>query len=110
MSGDYPDTFRDGYSHSTINTYYAWLRGVGGARTRVSRHYARESDAENPFPDSNYRRSGDQQAWIRQIETTTRSTERTATRATVDGRDILLNYEANPSLRLGFAVLISIVS
>ncbi|QCC49452.1 tyrosine-type recombinase/integrase [Halobellus limi] len=65
--GDYARYLRgSGYSHSTINTYYAYVAswcGWAHGQGYISRHYARESDAEDPLPDSNNRRPGDQQAW-----------------------------------------------
>jgi integrase len=65
--GDYARYLKaQGYAHSTIQTYYAfvaswcgWAHGQG----YLSRHYARESDAEDPLPDGTNRRPGDQQAW-----------------------------------------------
>jgi integrase len=65
--GDYARYLHgSGYSHSTINTYYAYVAswcGWAHGQGYISRHYARESDAEDPLPDSNNRRPGDQQAW-----------------------------------------------
>jgi len=65
--GDYARYLRgSGYSHSTIQTYYAYVAswcGWAHGQGYLSRHYARESDAEDPLPESSNRRPGDQQAW-----------------------------------------------
>ena len=55
-----------GYSNGTVLTYYAYVAswcGWADAQGYVPRHYARESDAEDPLPESAGRRPGDQQAW-----------------------------------------------
>lgn len=55
-----------GFSNSTVLTYYAYVAswcGWADAQGYVPRHYARESDAEDPLPESTGRRPGDQQAW-----------------------------------------------
>ncbi|NHN49445.1 site-specific integrase [Halostella sp. JP-L12] len=65
--GDYARYLRaSGLSNGTVRTYYAhvaswcgWAHGQG----YVPRHYARESDAEDPLPNDDGRRPGDQQAW-----------------------------------------------
>jgi len=65
--GDYARYLRgSGYSHSTIHTYYAYVAswcGWAHGQGYISRHYARESDAEDPLPEASDRRPGDQQAW-----------------------------------------------
>ena len=65
--GDYARYLRgSGYSHSTIQTYYAYVAswcGWAHGQAYISRHYARESDAEDPLPEGSNRRPGDQQAW-----------------------------------------------
>ncbi|WP_436930795.1 tyrosine-type recombinase/integrase [Halosimplex halobium] len=55
-----------GYANSTVLSYYAYVASwCGWAHTQgyLPRHYARESDAEDPLPDDGGRRPGDQQAW-----------------------------------------------
>lgn len=55
-----------GFSNSTVLTYYAYVAswcGWADAQGYIPRHYARESDAEDPLPESTGRRPGDQQAW-----------------------------------------------
>lgn len=55
-----------GFSNGTVLTYYAYVAawcGWADAQGYVPRHYARESDAEDPLPESAGRRPGDQQAW-----------------------------------------------
>ena len=65
--GDYARYLRgSGFSHSTIQTYYAYVAswcGWAHGQGYISRHYARESDAEDPLPEGSDRRPGDQQAW-----------------------------------------------
>ncbi|OTF01942.1 site-specific integrase [Halorubrum sp. SD683] len=55
-----------GFANATVLTYYAYVAswcGWADAQGYVPRHYARESDAEDPLPESTGRRPGDQQAW-----------------------------------------------
>jgi len=55
-----------GYAAGTVLTYYAHVAswcGWAHAQGYISRHYARESDAEDPLPENDGRRPGDQQAW-----------------------------------------------
>jgi len=55
-----------GYENSTVLTYYAYVASwCDWANTQgyLSRHYARESDAEGPLPNDTGKRPGDQQAW-----------------------------------------------
>lgn len=65
--GDYARYLRaSGLSNGTVRTYYAYVAswcGWAHGQGYVSRHYARESDAEDPLPDGDGRRPGDQQAW-----------------------------------------------
>ncbi|GAB7095436.1 phage integrase SAM-like domain-containing protein [Halolamina litorea] len=55
-----------GFSNGTVLTYYAYVAswcGWADAQGYIPRHYARESDAEDPLPEGAGRRPGDQQAW-----------------------------------------------
>ena len=55
-----------GHSNGTVLTYYSYVAswcGWADAQGYLPRHYARESDAEDPLPEDNGRRPGDQQAW-----------------------------------------------
>ncbi|GAB6878428.1 phage integrase SAM-like domain-containing protein [Halorubrum gandharaense] len=55
-----------GYAAGTVLTYYAHVAswcGWANAQGYLPRHYARESDAEDPLPENDGRRPGDQQAW-----------------------------------------------
>lgn len=55
-----------GYANSTVQTYYAYVASWCGWASKqgyLSRNYARESDAEDPLPDNDGRRPGDQPAW-----------------------------------------------
>ncbi|RLM62487.1 site-specific recombinase [Halorubrum sp. Atlit-26R] len=55
-----------GYAAGTVLTYYAHVAswcGWAHAQGYTPRHYARESDAEDPLPENDGRRPGDQQAW-----------------------------------------------
>jgi len=55
-----------GYAAGTVLTYYAHVAswcGWAHAQGYIPRHYARESDAEDPLPENDGRRPGDQQAW-----------------------------------------------
>src|SRR6056297_2677614 len=55
-----------GYAAGTVLTYYAHVAswcGWAHAQGYLPRHYARESDAEDPLPENDGRRPGDQQAW-----------------------------------------------
>ena len=55
-----------GFSNGTVLTYYAYIAswcGWADAQGYIPRHYARESDAEDPLPEDKGRRPGDQQAW-----------------------------------------------
>lgn len=65
--GDYARYLRaSGLSNATVRTYYAYVAswcGWAHGQGYVSRHYGRESDAEDPLPDGTGRRPGDQQAW-----------------------------------------------
>ncbi|PSQ25551.1 site-specific recombinase [Halobacteriales archaeon QS_9_68_17] len=65
--GDYARYLRaSGLSNGTVRTYYAYVAswcGWAHGQGYVTRHYARESDAEDPLPDGDGRRPGDQQAW-----------------------------------------------
>jgi integrase len=51
---------------NTVHTYYAYVAAWSEwAHTQgfLDRHYARESEAEDPLPSDDTRRPGDQQAW-----------------------------------------------
>jgi len=55
-----------GYAAGTVLTYYAHVAswcGWAHAQGYLPRHYARESDAEDPLPENDGRRPGDQQVW-----------------------------------------------
>jgi len=55
-----------GYANSTVLTYYAHVAswcGWAHKQGYLPRHYARESDAEDPLPEDDGRKPGDQQAW-----------------------------------------------
>lgn len=65
--GDYARYLRSlDVAANTVHTYYAYVASWSEwAHTQgyLDRHYARESDAEDPLPDNDTRRPGDQQAW-----------------------------------------------
>lgn len=51
---------------NSVHTYYAYVAAWSEwAHTQgyLARHYARESEAEDPLPNNDSRRPGDQQAW-----------------------------------------------
>lgn len=55
-----------GHAAGTVLTYYAYVAswcGWANAQGYIPRHYARESDAEDPLPENDGRRPGDQQSW-----------------------------------------------
>ncbi len=55
-----------GFAAGTVLTYYAHVAswcGWAHAQGYIPRHYARESDAEDPLPENDGRRPGDQQSW-----------------------------------------------
>jgi hypothetical protein len=55
-----------GFANSTVRTYYTYIAswcGWAEGQGYLPRHYARESDAEDPLPNDDGRRPGDQQAW-----------------------------------------------
>lgn len=55
-----------GFAAGTVLTYYAYVAswcGWANAQGYIPRHYARESDAEDPLPENDGRRPGDQQSW-----------------------------------------------
>jgi len=66
-----------GYANNTVTTYYAyvasWCRWAH-KQSYLERHFARESDAEDPLPNDDGRRPGDQQVW------------------SADQRDLLVRY------------------
>jgi len=55
-----------GYANSTVLTYYAYVASWCGWASKqgyLARNFARESEAEDPLPDNDGRRPGDQPAW-----------------------------------------------
>lgn len=83
--GDYARYLASEYVNNTARTYYAYVASwCGWANTQgyLSRHYARESGAEDPLPDTDGRRPGDQQAWsARQRDLLTRHVDEQASAA-----------------------------